>query len=59
MARHGDPCVTHIRYESSGVKSIVCSTNIIGHVVHLTYGGLLKTGICEIEIYAGEYVFNM
>jgi len=53
----GEVCVDSSQYESSGVRSFVCSNNIVGQIVRFTWTGKSKIRICEVEIYAGEYVY--
>ena len=49
-------CVNEIHYESSGVRSVVCSHKLLGQHVRLLWEGLYTVEICEVEIYTSEYV---
>ena len=59
VSASGEVCVNSIPYESSGVRSFICSNNAVGQIVRFTWTGQSKIGICEVEIYAGEYVYIM
>ena len=55
-SRNFTVCMKGIQFESSGVRSVVCSNKILGQFVRLVWDGLYKIEMCEVEIYGGEYV---